>query len=280
LETSQKTNDLLTNDYCFDRKFKLTAKTNNGVTLTGEGSLGKKFDIKGSAKFILADGVQVDKLQTSSNGRVLCETTFKSLVKNTDVVVKIEDGAGKDPAGSVEVKYSTPKFTFDTSLDVANTIIGASGSFVVSDNVTFGASTKFDTLYDSEKKSSTTLADQFKEVDVACSYTKSDLQVTLGSKEKFNRFVLNVYHDLNPTTQIGGMVDLGKTEIVKGISLGGIYTIDSDSKLQGKVDDKGVVSTNYILQIKPQVKGIVSAQIDALNIGGDAHKFGLSLILG
>jgi len=64
------------------------------------------------------------------------------------------------------------------------------------------------------------------------------------------------------------------------LTLGAIHALDADTKVQAKADSKGLVSANYIQTIKPGVKGIASVQLDALNLAGDSHKFGLSLILG
>ena len=40
-DLNKLSSDLLNNDYCFDKKFKLTTKAANGLVLTSEGTLNK-----------------------------------------------------------------------------------------------------------------------------------------------------------------------------------------------------------------------------------------------
>jgi len=40
-DLSKKTSDLLSNDYCYDKKFKLTTKSATGTVFTAEGTLSK-----------------------------------------------------------------------------------------------------------------------------------------------------------------------------------------------------------------------------------------------
>jgi len=101
-----------------------------------------------------------------------------------------------------------------------------------------------------------------------------------STKGKFSEVCLSVYHDVSPVAQVAAQVNLGIKGDVKELALGGLYSLDADSKVQGKVDAKGLFSANYIQIIRPGVKGIASVQVDALNFAGDSHKFGLSLILG
>ena len=58
------------------------------------------------------------------------------------------------------------------------------------------------------------------------------------------------------------------------------FVKNDEQKVQAKVDNKGVISANYILQIRPQIKGVLSAQIDAKNAASDTSKFGVSMIIG
>jgi len=276
-DLSKKTSDLLSNDYSFDRKFKLTTRSAAGVTFTTEGTLKpKKLDGKLTAKWSPADGLFVDKLCIASDGRLTGEATLKNAVANTDLICKVQDGAGEPPAGELEVKYTHDKFTFDCGVDVVNgPTISASGSATVgATGVTVGGSLKLDTKLDEANGSP-----ELKDYNGAISYTNRDVTAVLATKDKMNTLVLSVYNDLSKDTQLGVQCNFNKAEL-KSVHAGAIYQIDADTKLQTKVDNKGIVSANYILAFRPGCKGIASVQIDALNFAGDAHKLGLSLILG
>jgi len=173
------------------------------------------------------------------------------------------------------VKHTSDKFTFDVGVDVVNgPVVSTSGSVAVGYGVTAGFSLKVDTKLDETGSSP-----ELKDYNLAASYTKSDVTCVLASKDKLKDLSLSVYNDLSKETQIGAQVNISKGAL-KSMHFGALYQIDQNTKLQTKIDDKGIVSANYILAIQPGVKGIASVQIDSLNFAGDAHKFGLSLILG
>jgi len=275
---SKKTSDLLNNDFSFDRKFKLTTKSAAGVTFTTEGTLKpKKLDGKLTAKWSPADGLLVDKLSISSEGRLAGEATLKNALKNTDLVCKVQDGAGEAPAGELEVKYTHDMFTCDVGVDVVNgPTISVSGSATVgSTGLTFGGSLKLDTKLDEANG-----APELKDYSAALSYVQRDVTTVVSTKDKLKEVTVAVYNDLSKETQLGVQCNFLSKGELKSMHVGGIYQIDADTKLQAKVDNKGIVSANYILAFRPGCKGIASVQVDSLNFAGDAHKLGLSMILG
>jgi voltage-dependent anion channel protein 2 len=275
---SKKTSDLLTNDFSFDRKFKLTTKSAAGVTFTTEGTLKpKKLDGKLTAKWSPADGLLVDKLSISSEGRLAGEATLKNALKNTDLVCRVQDGGGDAPAGELEVKYTQDMFTFDCGVDVVNgpTLLASGSANVGTTGLTVGGSMKLDTKLD-EANGSPVL----KDYNAAVSYVQKDVTCVLSTKDKMKEVTLAVFNDVSKDAQLGVQCNfLAKGEL-KSMHVGAMYQIDADTKLQTKVDNKGIVSANYILAFRPGCKGIASVQVDALNFAGDAHKLGLSLILG
>lgn len=273
---SKKANDLLTNDYCFDRKFKLTVKHSGGVTFTQETLVGKSFDAKLTAKFAVMDGVSVEKATISNSGRFQGEMTVKFPAQNTDVVLKMEEGGGKEGAGSFEFKHSQNKFTFDNGFDVASTALTTSGSFAVNDQLVVGGSVKVDTRIDAGFKGAA-----LKDFGVSAVFTDKGKQVSLVTKEKLQNATLSLHGDLDKKTVGAAQVTVKNFDFGgASLALGAIYSIDDEQKIQAKVDNKGVISANYILQLRPQIKGILSAQVDAKNAASDTSKFGVSMIIG
>lgn len=281
-DLSKKANSLLTDDYNFDRKFKLTTKSTSGITFTTEGVLTpKKVDGKFSAKFVPVEGVSVDKLQITSAGRIVAEGTLKGYVKGTDFIVKVQDGAGKPPNGELEIKYSAPKFTVDTVVDVVQgPSLAVSGTVAPVDKWVLGGTVKYNTNYDQKKDP------VVEDYGFALSHLAGDATVTLATKKKLTQFQGSVHVDVNKDTQVAVQCDasLSKDGKLGGLSnvtltLGGIVNLDAD-KVQAKIDSNGLVSANYHVNIRPGLKGIASAQLDALNFVGDSHKLGLALVLG
>jgi len=275
----KKATNLLTDDYNFDRKFKLVTKSGSGVTFTSEGTLApKKVDAKLTAKFAPAPGVSVDKLQLTSAGRIIAESTFKNVVKSTDVVVKVQDGAGKSPNGELEVKHTAPKFTVDAAVDVVQgPSLTVSGTVAPVDKWVVGATVKYNTNYDAKKDP------VFEDYGVTVAHQTADATLALATKSKLSALSLTAYVEPSDVAQVAFQADASlKSDAKLGdvtLAVGGLYVLDKDSKVQAKVDSKGLVSANYHVNIRPGVKGVASVQIDALQIAGDSHKFGLSLIL-
>jgi len=274
---SKKTSDLLNNDFSFDRKFKLTTKSAAGVTFTTEGTLKpKKLDGKLTAKWSPAAGLLVDKLSISSEGRLVGEATLKNAVSNTDLICRVQDGAGAAPAGELEVKYTHDSFTCDLGVDVVNgPTLSLSGSALVATGLTLGGSVKLDTKLDEANGSP-----DLKDYGAAVSYVQKDVTCVLATKDRLKEVSLAVYNDLSKDTQLGVQCNFLSKGELKSMQVGAIQRIDADTTLQAKVDNKGIVSANYILAFRPGCKGIASVQIDSLNFAGDAHKLGLSLVLG
>ncbi|KAH9249394.1 hypothetical protein BASA81_012925 [Batrachochytrium salamandrivorans] len=280
---SKKGADVFSNDYSFDRKFKWTTRSAAGVTFTNEATLKpKKLDGKFTAKWSPAEGLFVDKLSISSEGRIAGEATLKNaLVRNSvssDLVVRVQDGANQAPQGELEVKFSGDKFTLDVTTDVVSgpTIV-ATSSFQLPNSVLLGASVKVNTKLDDASGASP----EVKDFNLAASYTKNDVIASFATKCKLSEGTFTLHNNYNKSTTLAAQVTLGATKgELKSMQVGAIHQLDADTKLQTKVDNKGVISANYILQVKPDVKAIASVQVDALNFAGDAHKLGLSLILG
>jgi voltage-dependent anion channel protein 2 len=282
---NKKSADLLSNDYNFDRKFKLTSKSNNGITFTSEGTLaGKKVDAKLTAKLPVIDDVSIEKIQISSLGRFIIEGTLKSVVARTDIGVKVQEGGGKAPFGEVEVKHSADKFTFDVGVNVTDgPTFFASSSFAPVNNITLGAQFKFQTARDAHIRKDGVEAG-FTDYNIAALYAAKDFQACLKTKNSLKGLNLSVYHDVNKETQLSASVDLGLKSIrdlsLDDMQIGGIYALDADSKVQAKVNHKALVSANYILNVKPGVKLVASVAVDVADFVGDSHKYGLSVVLG
>jgi len=244
----------------------------------------------------------IDKACVTSAGRLVGEATIKNAVpriSNLDTIVRVQDGAGKKGQGELELRLSREKvcfvclafffypdkhifianersqFTLDTVFDVVDPTISAAVSYSVNDQFTLGGYAKFDTKYDDDKSSA-----QFTDYDVAVQYAHKEITAVGATKSKLSEVTLSLFQDVGSGNQVGFMSTLAVKGEVKDFAVGAMYNIDADSKLQTKVDNKGLVWANYIQLIRPGVKGIASVQVDALNFAGDSHKFGLSLILG
>lgn len=271
-DVSKAANDLLNNDYCFDRKFKLKTITGTGLELTTEGTMKpKSVDGKLTAFFKPFQGITVNKLSVTTAGRLITEATLDDAMEGMSLTVKAEDGAELPPAGELCVNYKTDNLNLDASVEVVDgpTLYGAA-SFLY-EGFVLGGEIKYNTLYD-DKDGKSSLEDY----NGALAYMGPDYTASVYTKKKASELHVGIHHAVNKDAEIA----TSYSHASKLLTVGGIYKLDKQTKLQGKIDSTGIVSMNAIQQVQPKVKLIFSAQVDAKNFVADSHKFGMQLVLG
>ncbi|GBG31026.1 Voltage-dependent anion-selective channel [Hondaea fermentalgiana] len=267
-------NDLINNDYCFDRKFKLKTKSVNGLVLTTEGTLKPK-GVAGklSAAFKPFDGITMKKVCVTTDGRFSTEASLDNALEGVTFTVKAEDGANKPPAGELCVDYKSGNATVNTSVDVCDvngpTLYGA--STLAYDNFLLGGEIRYNTGFDSTDGSPSVV-----DYNAALSYHGGDFVAALTSKKKLSDLTFNLHQRYSKDIALATTYNHSS----KLLTVGGIYKLDMATVLQGKLNSKGIVSANAIQMVSPGVKLITSVEVDAKNFAGDSHKFGLQLLLG
>lgn len=274
-DVGKTASDILNNDYCFDKKLKVKTTTNNGVSLTVENVMSSKgVNGKLTSKFSPFDGISVDKFGVKTNGRVFVEATLNNALEGAEFTIAAEDGAGKEVSGNFGFSYGADAFQLDASVDfIKGPTLSAAGTFGYDGFVLGGAAT-FNTGADAGSGGG------LSDYNGSLSYIGGDFTASLGTSSKASVYGVSIHHNVSADTQVATQFDFNSGDSAKLLTLGGIYTVDSDTKVQGKIDSNGVVSTNLIQAVSSKVQLIASAQVDAKNFTGDSHKFGLSLILG
>jgi len=276
-DVQKSANDLIKDSFCLDRKFKLTTKTDNGVTFTTEGSLSDKgSDNKFGSKFKV-DFLSVDKLQATSAGRFILEASVKDIVPNLKFATKFEDGVSGsgEPKGSVSATFNQPMFTVFTEIDLMK-------GPTLSESVTFqyegfiaGAEVKYDSQLE-EKEPKPALSG----VGALVGFAAKDFSTSLKAADMGKKLSLAVHHVVNPQSTLAVLFDLEPSGTTRTLTVAGTYKLDDATSFAGKVDSKGIVTASHTQILRPFVKLMTSAQVDTKNFAGDSHKFGLQLILG
>mmetsp|Transcript_7552 Transcript_7552/g.12181 ORF Transcript_7552/g.12181 Transcript_7552/m.12181 type:complete len:280 (-) Transcript_7552:83-922(-) len=272
-DIAKPANDLINNDYCFDRKFKLKTKTANGLEITTEGCMkAKGVSGKLTGKFSPFQGITIKKLGVSTEGRFESEATLTDAVDGVTFTVKASDGADRPPSGELLVDFKSDAATVNASVDVCDvsgpTLYG--GATFSYDSFLVGGEARYCTAFDSNGSPSLT------DYNAAVGYNGGDYCVAVSTKKKASDCTLSVHQNYSKDTKIATTYNHRS----KLLTVGAIYTHDSTTKFQGKVTSTGVVSANAIQTIAAGVKLISSVEVDAKNFAGDSHKFGLQLILG
>ncbi len=274
-DVAKSAGDLLKNDYCFDRKFKLKTKSENGLELTTEGTLKSKgVSGKLSAKFAPFQGITMKKLSVNTSGRFETEASLDDAMEGLKLTVKAADGADAPPSGVLAGEYKTSNATVLAEVDVCNTNGGPTlycASTFSYDNFVAGGEVRYNTGFDSSD-GKPSVADY----NGVLGYKAGDLTASLQTKSKASDATLSIHQQYSKDTELATTYN-HKSKL---ITVGGIYKLDGSTTFQGKVGSNGIVSANAIQKVSPGVKLISSVEVDAKNFAADSHKFGLQLILG
>jgi len=251
------------------------SRTANGVSFTTEGTLkaGKGVSGKLTAGFSPFQGIDIGKLCVTTEGRFQTEASLKDAIEGVKFTVKAEEGANKPPAGELCVDYAANNTTVNASVDVCDvngpTVYGASSYRY--ENFVVGGEVRYSTGFDSNESKPSVV-----DYNGTLSYLGPDFVATLQTKKKASNAIISIHQrtskDLSIATQYNHASKL--------LTVGGLYTLDANTKFQGKLNSNGTVSANAIQTVSGGVKLISSVEVDSKNFSGDSHKFGLQLILG
>lgn len=281
-DIAKAANDLLNDAYQFNNKFKLKTKSSSGVTFTTEGAMcGKGVSGKIGSSFKAYDGINVDKLQCTTDGRIVVESTLLNAIEGFKFKLTAEDGSavgasGKEykPQGTLGADYASDNLTFSGKVDVTNGPSLYASALTSYEGVLFGGEVKYNTDFDGSGSGS------LQDFGGAIGYKANDYSVVLKSAKKTSQLNLSIHHILSPEYAFGAVASYARDSGKTSLNVGGSYKVDSANELQGKVNSSGVVSGNWITKVSKGVKVTASASFDATDIGGDNGKFGLSFVLG
>lgn len=275
-DAAKASNDLLNNDYLFQaQKLKIKTKSANGVEFTTEGTLKGSKGVSGklSASFSPFEGISISKLCVTTDGRFQTEASLNNAMEGVKVTVKAEEGADKPPAGELCVDYKNNNAVVNTSVDVCDvngpTLYGAA-TFSY-ENFLVGGEARYSTGFDSSEGSAALV-----DYNMCLGYNGGDFTAALTTKKKASALTASVHQNYSKDVQLATEYN----HSAKTLTVGGLYKLDGTTKLQGKMNSKGIVSANAIQVVSPGVKLISSVELDAKNFAGDSHKFGLQLVLG
>ncbi len=219
------------------------------------------------------DNFSVDKLQTTTAGRLLIETSIKDLVPNLKLGFKVEEGlpGTGNPKGSINATYNHELVTVYSEVDVADGPTLYESVSAEYQGALVGAEIK----YNINPKESGLV-----DAGAVVGYKTSDFTATLQASKKGKNVSFSLHQIINPETALAVLVDAKTEGKLDALTIGGTYKLDKETSFAGKVNSKGEVTASYSQIIKPGVKLVASASVDTKNFAGEDHKFGLQLIVG
>ncbi|KAI0567340.1 Eukaryotic porin [Gracilaria domingensis] len=263
---------LLTDDYIYANKLKLTSKTPDGVSYTITGVQSSKSDdvaaeisakckIKGAT--FTAKAFTGGRLPTLEAKYESCDAQGRKATLTTLAGKQLRVGTAEFLGGPVGVKLVADAITQDmyASLAVALTsdkydgfiIAGAEGEYNVSKRQ-FGKSNYAVSLFDG------------KESEVSL-HVADNMQTTMLS------YSHHVRHGFSAAAQISHSFNADSTRI----AMGAAYRLDGATTIKGKLDMDGCVALTYLQDIRPNAKLIMSSKFDPTKL--DNAKVGVSLAI-
>ena len=273
-EVGRAADEVLRSDFVLAAaKLPLCCRSAGGVEVASEGMLaagGKGVSGRLSFKLAPLPGVDVKKLAVDTAGRMQGEVRVEhAALQGAAVTLKAEDGAGAPTTAEVGLDYMAGPLNLSASVDVTSpggpALWGAGTvayeQFFVGGEVKYATGNKEQPLAD---------------YNACAGYVAGDITAALQTKSKASQVQLSVHQKYSKDVELA-------TEYIhsrKLLTVGALYKLDASTTLQGKVDSCGLVSCNALQVISAGVKLVSSVEIDATNLAGDAHRFGMTLHLG
>lgn len=233
----------------------------------------KGVDAKLGAKFKI-ENLNVDKLQTTTDGALIAEGSVKDIIPNLKVGFKIEEGiaSSQKSKGSLNSTFTHDYFTAFSELNLT-------------DGPTLHEAVSFEyqgLLAGAEIKYNVNAKDQSPITDLGATvgFKSSDFTTALQTSKKGKGVTFSLHHAVNSNTALAVLLDAETEGKVKSLIIGGTYKLDKETSFAGKINSNGEVTASFSQILKPSVKLVASAHVDTKNFAGDSHKFGLQVLLG
>lgn len=265
--------DLLSKTFNYNTKVEVKSNTSNGVTFTSETVLAKPASSFLKAEFA-AGSFKVDKLQVGTDKKVTGEFSLAEAFPNTKLSFKATDGSRASGAdaitASLGAEYRAPNVVATVDVDAlkygVDTTVCASRN-----NVLLGSSAKF------------AMADGFKVADFGglVGYKTKEYTFAVQAEKKCSVLTAAFYQTVSPVTTLAAVAKFpaafkasaADAEIEAGLA----YKADANTTITGKVGSNGRVAFSYAQQVSALTKLTLATEINAANVSGDDHKFGLAL---
>jgi len=276
------TADFFKKTFSFDNKVELKSTAPNGVTITAAGGITAKgtgvASLQGECK---TGSIHVNKLAIDSAGVVDAEFGLPNLAAGTSATFALKDGTrASGAASSAKIGVKTLQdlgVNTGVKLDV-DAVKGVADASVLFNHGQFmlGASTSLDAHLADKSGVEVT------GYDAVVAMHQDGTRFGVQTAKKFAQATAFVHSKASSTVTLAGQATFGlKPAAAKpvNVAFGATYLWDDATKVSGALDDAGNVKLAYNLAVSPKATLNVYGEVKALDIAGDAHRFGTKLSL-
>jgi len=270
-DSLKQVTDLLNKPYSYSKKAELAASA-DGIKYTAEAVMGKPSSLLLKGEFTYAD-FKVDKLQVSSDDKLVLEMSNTTLLKDTKLYFKGTDGSRAAGSQAItanmgaEFKSAAFQGTLDVNvLETASFPAVATGVFNY-DNFFVGAELK-------AGLKTVALTDY----NVLAGYKTKDTTFAAKTDKKVSAATIGIWQNVSPDMTVAGEAKFpvsgqSKFELVAGLA----YKAGKDQTINAKLASSGKLGFSYAHQISKLFKLTLAAELDSANVASDDHKIGATL---
>lgn len=273
--------DLLSSTFKFDNTVKLETKTQDGLKVKTQGKLAASgFSGKLEGSFS-RNNLEFKDLSIDTSSNVGGKMTLVGVADGLNLTFAAKDGLVAANKCSARFGFNYKKAdlaTFNMDVNVIDGPVVSADAMVNYQGVLVGGNVELDTGLRNAK------AMDWTTYNVGLGYDGGDFVVGVTSAKKFSQFNGGFYQKVNADTKIAATVNYTVQDGEKKsagdavcLSVGGAYALSGDTTVNGKFNSKGQVSGSYTQAFNSAVTLIAAAQVNAMDLGSDDHKFGLTL---
>lgn len=274
--------DFFKKTFSFDNKVELKSVAPNGVAVTAEGGITAKgtgfAKLQGECK---KGDVHVNKVAIESCGVLEGEIGVPNLAAGTSATFAFKDGTRASGAAT-SAKFSVKSLQdlgVNTGLKVdVDAVKGVADASVLLKHGQFmlGAATALDAHLADKSGVEVT------GYDVVVAMQQDGTRYGVQTSKKFANATAFVHSVASPTVTLAGQATFGLMPAAPkpvNVAFGATYKWDAATKVSAALDDAGNVKVAYNLAVSPKATLNVYGEVKALDIAGDAHRFGTKLSL-
>ncbi|KAH3747466.1 voltage-dependent anion-selective channel protein 1-like [Dreissena polymorpha] len=266
--------DLFSKGFNFGfHKVEVKTKTDNGVKFTTKGSHSKETD--------RLSGELNTEYKYDEYGLTFKETWTTENKLSTEVTVEDQLAKGlkltfdtsfepqtSKKSGVVKMGYKNDhlNLTSDCNFDFAGPTINAA-LVLAYNNFLAGYQMAFDTSKSKLSKN-----------NFALGYSADDFTLNANVND-LQEFQSSIFHKVNRDLDLGIQMSWTQGTNATSLGLAGKYTLDKDSSISAKVNNKGQVGLGYSQNIRSGVKLTLSTMLEGLSAGGRQIGMGLEFDL-
>lgn len=258
------TKDLFKKGYEYKNEAKFNAKASSGAKLETGVYQGKKITVYGKGNFKLASVGDVE-VEVHTNETVKAQIKLANLPKGASST--FTGNIGGDITG--DVNYSncsvatTTKASHNINKAATNVSVSAAAAY---GSCVIGAGAEIDP------------SSGLKDANAGCQYSQSDLTLALYTSKNFGTINASYNQKVSSDLTCGGLLAYCTKSGSRSFTLGGAYSLDRNTAIKAKGDNKGNVGVSVAHTLNDNVSLTVGSEFDSMS--GDAivaQKMGLSV---